>query len=179
MPQTNWGLVAVSIAVAYWLSQFQPFHDFLFGLGEWGIIGLFIIGFFFAFTFTISTAVVALLLFGQVMPAWEIGLVAAFGATLGDIFIYSFIRQHIVAHATKFLARFRKAPLSEVAKTRYFKWTLPVLGALIIASPFPDELGMTLLGMAKVKTWQFVILSFVLNAVGITLVALAANWVSL
>lgn len=179
LPRTNWALVIVSIVIAYGLAQYEPFHNFLLNLGDWGLIGLLIIGFFFAFTFTISTAVVALLVFGQILPAWEIGLIAAIGATLGDFLIYNFIRRHIVYHASKLLARFRKSPLVEMAKTTYFKWTLPILGAIIIASPFPDELGMTLLGIAKVKVWQFMILSFALNVVGITLVAMASNWITL
>ena len=173
--RTNWALVGVSIIVAIGLLQYQPFHDFLFGLGSWGYLGIFIAGIFFAFTFTISTAIVVLLLFSQTIPAWEIGLIAGFGATVGDFFIFKFIKDHLIERASNLLRKFRKSPLTQVAKTRYFKWTLPILGAIIIASPFPDEIGMALLGIAKVKTYQFMILSFVLNVIGITLIAAAAG----
>jgi len=173
-PRTNWALVGISIIVAIGLAQYQPFQDFLLGLGDWGYLGVFVAGIFFAFTFTISTAIVVLLLFGQTIPAWEIGLIAGLGATVGDFFIYKFIKDHLIERASNLLKKFRKFPLTEIAKTKYFKWTLPILGALIIASPFPDEIGMTLLGIAKVKTYQFMILSFVLNVIGITLVAMAA-----
>lgn len=179
VPRTNWALVGVSLIVAYGLSQFEPFHNFIQGLGEWGYIGIFIVGFFFAFTFTVSIAIVAILLFAQVFPIWEIALVAGFGATVGDFFILKFIKDHLIERAKNLLRRFRKSPLTEVAKTKYFKWTLPILGAIIIASPFPDELGMALLGMAKVKTCQFIILTLVLNVIGITLVAWAATVVVL
>lgn len=172
--RTNWALVVISVIVAIGLAQFQPFHDLILGLGNWGYLGVFIAGILFAFTFTISTAVVVLLLFAQTMSALEIGLIAGLGATVGDFFIFQFIKDHLIERAKGLLARFRKYPLTEVAKTKYFKWTLPILGALIIASPFPDEIGMALLGIAKVKTYQFMILVSMLNIIGITLVAMAA-----
>jgi len=34
----------------------------------------------------------------------------------------------------------------------------------------PDELGVGLMGISKLKTYQFIILSYVLNSIGIILV---------
>jgi hypothetical protein len=51
--------------------------------------------------------------------------------------------------------------------TPYFGWLAPVVGALVIASPLPDELGITLLGIARLRNWQFVVLSFIFNFAGI------------
>ena len=57
--------------------------------------------------------------------------------------------------------------------TKYFSWTLPVLGAVIIASPLPDEMGVGLMGISKLKTSQFILLSFVLNSIGIFIIVSA------
>jgi len=62
----------------------------------------------------------------------------------------------------------------KVLHTKYFSWTLPVIGAIIIASPFPDEIGVSLMGISKMKTYQFILISFLLNAIGIFLVVSAS-----
>jgi hypothetical protein len=51
-----------------------------------------------------------------------------------------------------------------------------VLGAFIIASPLPDELGLTLMGMSKVRLAVLVPVSFVMNAVGIYLLVWFAGF---
>ncbi|MEN9561421.1 MAG: hypothetical protein RIQ56_694, partial [Candidatus Parcubacteria bacterium] len=48
-----------------------------------------------------------------------------------------------------------------------YKWFAPVLGAIIILSPLPDEFGLALLGFSKLKIWVVLLLAFVLNAIGI------------
>jgi len=58
-------------------------------------------------------------------------------------------------------------------------WTLPVIGAIIIASPFPDEIGVSLVGISKIKTYQFLLVSFILNAIGIFLVVSASAVIKL
>jgi len=39
---------------------------------------------------------------------------------------------------------------------KYLSWSLPVIGAVIIASPFPDELGISLMGFSKMKTPYYI-----------------------
>jgi len=41
------------------------------------------------------------------------------------------------------------------------------VGALIIISPLPDELGVSLMGISKLKWYRFLLLSFTLNTLGI------------
>ena len=60
--------------------------------------------------------------------------------------------------------------------TKYFSWTLPILGAIIIASPLPDEMGVGLMGISKLKTSKFILLSFILNAIGIFLIITAGTF---
>jgi len=52
---------------------------------------------------------------------------------------------------------------------------LPVIGALIIVSPFPDELGVTLMGITKIKSYQFLILAFILDVTGVFLFVVSAR----
>ncbi len=66
--------------------------------------------------------------------------------------------------------RFRK-----IFHLRFFRWLTFLIGGLIIASPLPDELGLTLLGFSKAKTSLFLILSFTFNFIGIILIGLVAG----
>ena len=49
----------------------------------------------------------------------------------------------------------------------FLKWLSPIIGALIIASPLPDEFGIAFLGMSKVKTAVLMPISFFMNLIGI------------
>ena len=50
-----------------------------------------------------------------------------------------------------------------------------MLGGIIIASPFPDELGISLLGFTKTKTNAFIPVSLVFNFIGILLIGIVAR----
>jgi hypothetical protein len=52
---------------------------------------------------------------------------------------------------------------------------LPVVGAVIIASPLPDELGLALLGFSRIDRRYFFAISYTMNFIGIVLIGLAAR----
>ena len=55
---------------------------------------------------------------------------------------------------------------------------MPFLGAIIIASPLPDELGLVMLGDSKLKYREIAIISYVLNTAGILLIVVPVNLLS-
>lgn len=59
--------------------------------------------------------------------------------------------------------------LKKILHTRYFGWTLPVLGAIIIISPLPDELGISLLGVSQMNTRKFIIIAWISHTLGMFL----------
>ena len=63
----------------------------------------------------------------------------------------------------------------ELLKVPWLRGLLFLLGGLIIASPLPDELGISLFGFSKAKTSWFVPLSFTFNFIGIVLIGLVAQ----
>ena len=144
-------------------------------LKNFGYLGAFIAGIFFVSTFTVSTGAVILLVLAEKLSPLEIGIAAGLGAVVGDFTIFRFIKDSLLDEITPIFNALGGRHLATVLHTKYFSWTFPVFGALIIASPLPDELGVSLMGIAKMKTTHFVILSFVLNAVGIFLVVSASN----
>lgn len=171
----NFSLFIISLTVAFLLSRYEPFHNFLLGLGDLGYLGAFIAGILFVSTFTVSTGAVILLVLAEKLSAAEIGIIAGLGAVVGDLTIFRFIKDSLLDEITPIYNYLGGKHVTAVLHTKYFSWTFPVFGALVIASPLPDELGVSLMGIAKMKTSQFIILSFILNAIGIFLVVSASK----
>ena len=135
-------------------------------------------GILFVSTFTVAIGSVILLILAESLSVIEIALIAGLGAVIGDIFIFKFIRSRgFIEEIESIYKYFGGHKISHLIHTKYFSWTLPVLGALIIASPLPDELGVSLMGISKMKTNEFVLLSFVLNSLGIFFVLFLSGFV--
>lgn len=175
---TNIHLLLWSVVLAFIVYQYEPFHVWLLGLGDMGYVGAFIGGILFVSTFTVATGAVILLILAERLSAIEIGLIAGLGAVIGDLIIFRFVKDKLAAELTDIYNYFDgDHHFKELFHTKYFAWVFPVFGAIIIASPLPDELGVSLMGITKMKTYQFMIFSFILNAVGIFLVVSASQFI--
>ena len=170
----NLTYLVVSIVLGVVLLKSQTFRETMLHIGNFGYIGAFMSGIMMVSTFTMSMGTVLLMLFAETLHPLEIGVIASFGAVVGDLTIFHYIRNRGLINEIKHLFKyFGSDKLHHLVHTKYFSWTLPVLGALIIASPLPDELGVSLMGISKMKTGQFIILSFVLNMIGILIIVSA------
>lgn len=171
----NITLFLISLVVALLLSRDEVFHNFLLGMGDYGYIGAFVAGILYVSTFTVATGAIILLVLAEKLSPLELALIAGIGGVAGDFLIFRFIRDNIAAEVENIYEHLdTKHHIKRVFHTKYFSWTLPVMGALIIASPFPDELGVSLLGISKMKTYQFLFISFILNTIGILLIISAS-----
>ena len=164
----------LSILIGLILLKTTFFREIVFHLGNLGYIGAFFGGVLFVSTFTVSIGTALLLLLAETLHPIEIGLIAGFGAVLSDLTIFHFIRNKGFDSEIKHLIETLGGDkIIHLIHTKYFSWTLPVLGAIIIASPLPDEMGVGLLGISKLKTSQFILLSFILNSIGIFVIVSA------
>jgi hypothetical protein len=122
-------------------------------------------------------------------------LFATLGAVAGNLVVLNLIKDdglhHEIRHLFSVLAH-RKAikhkrpipvkitryhqHLSSQAKIRRWHFLLSLLGALIIISPLPDEMGISLLGWSSMDKRIFAILSFFLNGIGLGLILLVSQW---
>lgn len=171
----NLSIFSLSLLFALILSRFETFHTFLLNLGSFGYIGAFIAGTLFVSTFTVATGAVILLVLAESLSPIEIGIVAGLGAVVGDFTIFRFIKNNLTQELTLIYNHIDgNHHLQKILHSKYFSWTLPVIGAIIIASPLPDEIGVSLMGISRMSTFRFLLLSFVLNAVGIFLVVSAS-----
>ncbi|MDO8621514.1 MAG: hypothetical protein Q7R31_04530 [Candidatus Levybacteria bacterium] len=164
----------LGVVVAIILSRIEIFHIFLLNLGSLGYFGAFIAGILFVSTFTVATGALILFTLAKTLSPVEIGLIAGFGAVFGDFTIFRFIKNNLTKELETIYNHIdSNHHFMKVLHSKYFSWTLPVVGAIIITSPFPDEIGVSLMGISKMKTYQFLLISFVLNAIGIFLVVSA------
>lgn len=165
-----------SLLLVVFLRRVGVFEEIVSGLGDFGYIGAFFAGMMGVLTFTVSFGVVLLLELAGNLTIWEVGLIAGIGAVFGDFLIFRFVRGGLLKEIEPLYNQFGRKYLNHLLCTKYFSWTLPFVGALIVASPLPDELGVTLMGISRLKTWQFVLISFALNVFGITLILFWATF---
>lgn len=144
-------------------------------LNNLGYIGVLFTGMLFVSTFTVAPAAVVLFEFSRSLDPLLVALVGGAGATFGDYIAYRFIRDRLFAELSPILKMFHLYRRVDILHTKYFAWLAPVIGAAIIASPFPDEIGLSLLGLKRIKPIMFLVLAFFLNSIGIFIIALAAQ----
>jgi uncharacterized membrane protein YdjX (TVP38/TMEM64 family) len=174
----NITLAFIGVGLAVLLSQFEWFHAFLIHLGSFGYMGAFFAGMLFVSTFTVATSALVLLTLAETLSPIEIGLIAGLGAVVGDIIIFHLIKDTLSHELEEIFRNFdKKKHLKHLFHTKYFNWMLPVFGAIIIASPLPDELGVSLMGLSKMNTLKFILLSYVLNSIGIFLIVSASVFI--
>ncbi len=162
--------MAVSLILFFYFLQSAPVQSAIDHLGRLGYVGAFITGMLFVSTFTVAPAAVLLFYFADQYHPWEIALVAGLGSVLGDYILFRYLKDKIFDELGPLFRQFGGSYLKTLMHTPYFSWFSPILGAIIIMSPFPDELGMGLLGLSKIKTWQFFLLTLVLDVTGIFII---------
>ena len=169
-------IIFFSILIAVILTGSNILTTFLVSTGHNGIIGSFIAGIFFTSIFTTAPSIVALAEIAHTHSLVLTALFGALGAVVGDLIIFRFVRDRISSHVIK-IVEHRKIgkKVSAFLHLKMFRWMTFLIGGLIIASPLPDELGISILGLSKVKVSWFIGLSFVFNFIGIFIIGFAAQ----
>lgn len=168
-------LVLLSIIASAALVQWNLLDAFIVASYDYLILASFISGFFFTSLFTIAPASVALAELAQVMPVVPLMISGALGAVAGDLVLYLFVRDAISDDIARMVSRSWKRRLATIFSHPLLQWIVPIAGALIIASPLPDELGVALMGLSKTRLIVLVPVSFAMNALGIALIWFAAQ----
>jgi len=168
-------IIAVSIFVAGIFTQSEIINHLLTSNPRLYILNSFIAGLFFTSVFTTAPAMIALAKLGSLFSPVVVALVGGLGALIGDYIIFSFIRGHISEDISYLLSHAKSLRIKRLFHYRFMRWSLAFLGALIIASPLPDELGLTLMGLAHMSTTRFILISFTFNAIGILAITLVSR----
>lgn len=167
-------LFLISLAVGIFILRSPQLHEVITHLGNFAYIGIVIVGFFVVMTFTVIPSLAVLLTLSETVHPVLLSLLAGVGGMCGDYLLMRYFRSEtdqLLADKTLRNHLF----LKRVVRSRIFHWIAPLIGAIIVASPFPDEIGVTLLGISKLETKKFLPLVFVLDTVGIFLIITIGN----
>lgn len=174
-PYKNTTYLIISLIFFFYLAETDFIQNFIKTIGGFGYLGAFLTGIFFVSIFTVVPAVAVLYHLAEFLNPLEVAIFSGIGAVIGDYLIFRFLRDKIFEELHNIFNKLGGSLVKKLFYTPYFIWLLPLLGALIIASPLPDEAGISLLGLSKVKNWQFILISFLLNTVGIFIVIITAR----
>ncbi len=169
-------LMVLSIITAVYLGYTHAF-EYIFSFADgFSYLGIFVVGFFFTSVFTVPPAIVALGQLSLIYPWPLVVILGALGAACGDYFLFRFVKDRIAADAAYFLrnsTRYRR--IMHLATERKFRYLALAFAVVLIASPLPDETALTILGVSRSKVRDVILLTFLANAIGITLIAIAAG----
>ena len=171
--------VLASILVAFLLNEGGAFEIIIKGSESTRLLGSFVAGLFFTSFLTTAPSILVL---GKIATESSsiipVALVGGAGALIGDLLIFSFVKDTIVMNARKIVCNSKTKRIAGICTGRIFRFVTPVIGALIIASPFPDEIGLSLLGFSRMKLSFFIPISYIMNTLGIVAIALVAQSIS-
>lgn len=166
------GIIILSIVIAVILVKTGVLKELLISAQELKFIGSFVAGIFFVSVFTAAPATVVLAEIAQSNSIFLVAFFGGVGALVGDLVIFRFIKSRLSDDFLYLIKKSKSERLASVFRLKIFRWLTPFIGALIVASPLPDELGLTMLGLSKMRTSLFIPLAFLLNFLGILVVGL-------
>lgn len=167
--------IIVTIIVAFMIVQTGTLGDFLKFFNSMAYLGVFVAGFFFTSAFTTAFAIVTLGAFAHEIPLILLALIGACGAVLGDYILFRFMKDRIADDISYFISAKKRKKIATFFTSGVFRFFVPSIAAIIIASPLPDELGVSLLGISKTNSKLIFVISFLFNAVGILLIGYTAK----
>ena len=155
-------------------------------MGNFGYLGAFIAGILFPITFTSPNAAFAFFYLGGHYNIFLVTGIGALGAVLGDLIIFTFVKDGIIMEIEKIREEHKVAhPIHGHLKrheafvklfhSRPFHALALFVGGLLILLPGPDEFGIAILASYKFNMKKFVPISLILNTASIYLVTLAGK----
>lgn len=169
-------IIVFSVIVAVFLVKSGLLRDILNLTKDFWVLNTFIAGILFTSVFTTALAIVAL---GEIAQSSQsvipVALLGGLGALCGDLIIFRFMRDRLGEDIIHLIGKAKNRRLRHIFQLKFFRRLTFFLGALVIASPLPDELGLTMMGFSKTKTSLFIPVSFVFNSLGILVIGLVAK----
>ena len=156
--------------------NFGPFHDFL---TEIGYLGYLIAGGFYAYGFTAAPSTAVLLAIAKQQNLFFGALIAGIGALIGDLIIF-FLIKYPLNKEIKEIKREKIVKFLEKEEDRIFgkykRYALAAFAGILIATPLPTEIGITLLStIRRMSLKKFMIIAYILHTLGIFIILSIGN----
>lgn len=166
-------IIAASISLAVFLAQ-EDVVSRLLGSGFLPVEA-FLAGIFFTSLLTLAPATVAFAEMARFAPLAEMAAWGAAGAVVGDLVLFLLVRDYLSEDLMHLLRGSWGRKAKALFRTPFLSWAVPVMGALAIASPLPDEVGIAMLGLSKTDLRFLIPVSYAMNFLGILLVGWAVS----
>ncbi len=172
----------LSFVFAYILFAMGIFHTLVTTLNGYGLVSAFLGGLLFSFGFTSAFGVGILIEVALDVSPWTAAFVGGIGALLSDLLIFELVRFSIFhqelhrLQESRFMRWIHRCLHHPSVSETVRKTLLWSFAGIVIASPLPDEFGVTLVSsVSTIRPRQFASLCFLLNTVGILLILLIAR----
>lgn len=140
---------------------------------RWWLAGL-VSGILYSSVFTVGPSTAVLGTLATLHPAWQVAVIGGIGAMLGDLTVFHFLKSGISHVLLRSTIHHRQRRVRRRWQ-KNLRWLMVLFGCIIIASPLPDEVGLSLMGISGLRTRYLIPISFVCNAAGILLIGLGAR----
>lgn len=168
-------LILISIIGAIFIANSVVINNFINYFPGNHYFASFVSGLFFTSIFTTAPSIVILGELAKEGSIISVAMFGAIGAVVGDYIIFRFFKDRFAEDIRElFSCKFRRK-VSLILQKKIFRFITPVIGAFIIASPFPDEFGIMLLSISKIKSTLFLPISYTFNYIGIILIGYIAS----
>jgi len=172
-------LFLIAILAAYLLFKNPSVSSWTNNLELLSYLGVFIAGMLFSFGFTAPLAVGFFIILNpqnMVLTA----IIGGLGSLVSDMIIFSLIRLSFMDEFTRLknIGAIQKIQhsLDNYLSHKIRNYLLYVFAGIIIASPLPDEFGITMLaGLTHIRQKIFIIISAMLNFIGILIILLLSQ----
>lgn len=155
------------VLVAYYFFRRPEIIGLMGELNRFSYAGDFLAGLLFAFGLSAPLAI-GFLVISAPSNLFLAAMVGGLGATMGDIFIFKFIKFSFMdefkrLEKTGVVEKIEKLLSRRVVLRHYLIY---VFAGLLIALPFPDELGVSMLaGLTTIKLSKLIIIAFILHTI--------------
>jgi hypothetical protein len=161
------GIIVLSIIMAILLVKTGVLQDLMSSLEEHAMLSSFVAGIFWTSAFTVAPASLILIGLAKNGSLFWIAFWGGLGAFLADLIIFHFIKDDLTSDIDEIIKHSKLKKIKFLLKFKSFRWLFSLIGAFIIASPLPDDMGLMLLGLSKMNTYWFSFFMLILNFIGI------------
>lgn len=168
-------LLIATIILSYLLFKQPVVSEFLAKMGSLSYLGVFIAGFLFSFGFSAAFAVG---FFAVLNPSniWLAVVIGGIGSVIADLLLFNLIKSSFDDEIKDIEKKLEKTkPVKEVEhiikkdfNPTFLHYLMYVFAGILIATPLPDEFGITMLAsISKVNQFFLALISFILHAAAI------------
>lgn len=137
-------------------------------------LSVFLFGTLFSFGFTTPFAIGYFVTYNP-SNIWLAGIVAGLGAMIADLFIFKFVKFSFDDEFKKIkkekITQEIDMEMKRILGKKIKHYLMYAFAGIIIASPLPDEVGVTMLaGLTNIKPNILAIIGFIFNTIGILII---------